>query len=220
MHDADLFHAHTELEGLGKDLRVNHRADGADLDMLKDRTAEKLEGAIDIPNGDAEGEPDEEVPSCGVERAVKRVAPALAVAGDYVVIRCKLEEAGDIGKIELAIGVGKENPFVARGHDATLERGAITPVATMVDGANLGNLVDQGIANTAGRIVAAIVDDDNLPLRGDCGQNTAGGLDGIAEVVLLVESWENDRKGPESGQIRRDAKLLWLPVYGLGKQFI
>jgi len=98
-----------------------------------------------------------------------------------------LQQAGDLGKVKLPVRVREENPIVLRLHDAAFERRAVALVIGMMDSAHLGDVACQRVANLSRRIAAAVVDDDDLPLRGDHGQDLAGRFHSGAEIVLLVE---------------------------------
>ena len=99
-------------------------AGGSQLELLDDLSAEHLEGTVEIADLDSQDEANQPVPRPGIEQAVARVGPLVAVANGDIASFQLGQEGGQIEETELSVGVGEHHQVATGCPQAGGHRGA------------------------------------------------------------------------------------------------
>ena len=100
-------------------------------------------------------------------------------------LRRASREAGDVGRVVLAVGVEKHQHFAFRGPGAGLDRWSIAEALRVRDDPGALRFIQRG-----GFIGRAVVDDDNFGL----GKIAASPADNLANGRGFVLGWNDDGK--------------------------
>jgi hypothetical protein len=120
-------------KGTAEDLGIDHRAYRLNLDTLEDFAAKDLESAIDIPDLEPEEESNQQVPSFGVEPAMRRIPAFLSITNHDVEAIDPLKEVREILEGELPIRVAEADQSFLRLLDPRLQRRAVPAVMGVAD---------------------------------------------------------------------------------------
>ena len=112
MADPDFVDSHPKRVRLREDLGIHHRADGADLNAVKNRTLKDFKGAIDVAHFHAEDHAHQHLPAEGVDEAVRWILPFAAVTGDDVVMARVIDQIFELLQIELPVRISEENEIM------------------------------------------------------------------------------------------------------------
>ncbi len=180
-----------------------------EVDLVGEVLAVDLERAAEIVNlrsgdpadegvGDERRDPPEDQP----------VLAILAPAGDQIESLVQLgDEARDVVRVVLPVGVHRDDQGAARRMEAGVERRRLTGVAPKEDrlqiGADLRLLPDQGRA----AVVAAVVDGDDLELLSHPREHGRDLVEERDQVVALVVDGEDDADVHDGASAARFAPL-------------
>ena len=114
MADRDLLDPEARRPGADQDLGVDEGADRLDRDRLEDRAVKDLEGAVDVAHRQIEEPAHERPPDRCDHPPQPRIPPRRPVAGHDLVLAGVVEQAADLGELELEIGVAEEDEAVGQ----------------------------------------------------------------------------------------------------------
>jgi hypothetical protein len=109
-----------------------------------------------------------------------------AAANDNVVGGGKGGEQTDVGRIELTVAVGEENEGQSGGADTGNHSRAVAPIYAMMDDFHVGIRCGETIGNFAGRIAAAVVNNDYFPVAGKTRELVPESADNTLDVESFV----------------------------------
>src|SRR5262245_8824767 len=200
--DADLVDAAAELRHLRRDLRLEAEAVLLERDALEHLAAEDL--VADLHVGEVHvGEHVRE----GGEQAVPDIVPVVehahggaageARAEDHVRLAGEdgLDQAWVVVRVVLEVGVLHDHEVPAGGLEARAQRGALAPVARLVDHARDPRL-DLVAQDLAGAVARAVVHHDHLEVADRRSEHR---VDDALDRVPLVEAGDHDREGGQTG---------------------
>src|SRR5688572_16386014 len=162
MRYADLDHARAGTRELHHQLRVDHRSDALEIDAIEHRSAEELEGAVDVADRHVEHDPNEDVPTFREEATGRRILSIDPITGDDVHVVDQCDEALELVEVELVVRVGEEDEVELRGFESGPQRLAVAqvPLVTQQADARVGGGVLEN--DLRGSVPRPVVDDDDL----------------------------------------------------------
>ena len=193
--NADLADGVSQSLGPGENFRVDQRAFGLHLDLLKKTTRVEFERAVDVAEPKPKYEVHQRAPSEGIDLADEGVLAIEPIPADDVISFQKGKEAVDLLEVELPVAVGIEDPLFGRLAEAALQRSAVTLVGFVVYGADLAMFCGQAVGNLAGSITAAVVDDDDLEIAADPTAGPQCGQRRLFHIGFFVVAGEEDTQG-------------------------
>jgi hypothetical protein len=188
---ADLDDPQPQLAGTGQHLRVDEEVCAVRQELRERLPPEHLQSTVAVAHPRADQPADEVVVAPREEPPPPRVLPTHAVADDHGGLVGQGSEALQVGKVELAVGVGEGDQVTAGGLEAGAQGrpvAAVDVVPQQPDARPLpSDLGDDG----GGLIAAAIVHDEDFVIPGEAGQGVVGFGDGLGDAGGFVVGGED-----------------------------
>src|SRR5262245_31804786 len=135
-----------------------------ELDVVEQLAAVRLEAAVDVVQLDASGRADHAVEDARRKRLGPRVQARILPPGNEIVAFVELlEEAPDLRRIVLQIGVHREDDLATRHLESGDECGRLAKVAPETDDVDSRIALMQRAQLLEGAVPAAVVDKDDFP---------------------------------------------------------
>lgn len=198
----DFLESEIFLSQLGQQLDCHHGTTGFEFNPFENGSLKHFEGAIQVTHTDPEQDADQHTPAFGKYLSMKGVAAVDAVP-ENCIIRVDLgQKKCDFTNIELAIPIGKKDQVSGGIPKAGAHRSAIPLVDFVMDGAQAWNLLNQVVQQFTCSIGAAIIDDQDLIIRDNAGQDIVGLFDQLPDILDFIVC------GKKRGQAFHDWKKI------------
>jgi hypothetical protein len=176
----------------GEQLGVDHRSVCFKRMALEKIGAQELERAVDIAH--AQDQPDNELPTPGIELAHPGILALYAITNHSIVRIDQGEKALQFAYIKLAIRIHKKCQIV-RGSGKAIGQGrSITLIMFVREHTDAPVQPMQGGEDSPGVICAAIIDYDHLKVPGQVRQFAHDLLDGRGNDLFFVIGRENTER--------------------------
>src|SRR5215218_11096280 len=188
---------------LGLDLGVDQGSRRGERQPAQEVAAKEFEGAVDIPQVDAEQHPHRNIEHLGQHTPVQRIAALHAKTGDDVVLANEGREQAQIADVELAICVHEHDEVAGRSRKSRDQCRPITPVAPVAYQPNAIVTGRQTSDDLAGAVTTPIIDHDDLVRIDICGKRRQRVLDDRVDIGLFVERGKDESKAAGKSRYRR-----------------
>jgi hypothetical protein len=194
MMNRNFFDPETRPFNLSHQFRADGSARECQRDRLQHVPAQQTKIAIDVPNPEAEKQPDQAMKRPPEQATMKRIgASDLVTVHDVNALPESRQQVAQFTDVVLPVAVGIEDKRLGRGLESASQSTPVSPVLGMPDDSQGGKLPLHPLHDVWGIVGASIVNDDHLEIRCDGPQSLHGLGDQDTEALRVVVRREEDR---------------------------
>ena len=120
--------------------------------------------------------------------------PILTIADSDGTAVGQRQQTGQVGEVELTIGVGEGDALEGGGLEARAESGAVASIIAVPQEPNVGTRRGQLLDDGGGAVLAAVVHNQDFVVRHKSAEGVVGFLDRTANTRFFVVSRQHERE--------------------------